>query len=85
MKERNISKFLFILVAVLSVASIIVALISGEVSVASYVLVEIEVIIFALVMAFISSRTKTTEDEQKFDFIGVKRWQNLFCNVIVDK
>ena len=63
MKERNISKFLFILVAVLSVASIIVALISGEVSVASYVLVEIEVIIFALVMAFISSRTKTTEDE----------------------
>ena len=63
MKERNISKFLFILVAMLSVASIIVALISGEVSVASYVLVEIEVIIFALVMAFISSRTKTTEDE----------------------
>ena len=63
MKERNISKWLFIIVAVLSVASIIVALISGEVSVASYVLVEIEVIIFALVMAFISSRTKTTEDE----------------------
>ena len=63
MKEINISKWLFIIVAVLSVASIIVALISGEVSVASYVLVEIEVIIFALVMAFISSRTKTTEDE----------------------
>ena len=63
MKERNISKWLFILVAVLSVASIIVALISGEVSVASYVLVEIEVIIFALVMAFISNRTKTTENE----------------------
>ena len=63
MKERNISKFLFILVAVLSVASIIVALISGEVSVASYVLVEIEVIIFALVMAFISSRIKTDENE----------------------
>lgn len=63
MKERNISKFLFILVAMLSVASIIVALISGEVSVASYVLVEIEVIIFALVMAFISNRTKTDENE----------------------
>ena len=63
MKERNISKWLFILVAVLSVASIIVALISGEVSVASYVLVEIEVIIFALVMAFISSHTKTDENE----------------------
>ena len=63
MKERNISKFLFILVAMLSVASIIVALISGEVSVASYVLVEIEVIIFALVMAFISNRTKIDENE----------------------
>ena len=63
MKERNISKFLFILVAMLSVASIIVALISGEVSVASYVLVEIEVIIFALVMAFISNRTTTDENE----------------------
>ena len=63
MKERNISKFLFILVAMLSVASIIVALISGEVSVASYVLVEIEVIIFALVMAFISNSTKTDENE----------------------
>ena len=63
MKERNISKLLFILVAVLSVASIIVALISGEVSVASYVLVEIEVIIFALVMAFISNRTKIDENE----------------------
>ena len=63
MKERNISKFLFILVAMLSVASIIVALISGDVSVTSYVLVEIEVIIFALVMAFISNRTTTDENE----------------------
>ena len=63
MKERNISKLLFIIVAVLSVVSIISALIVGEVSVASYVLVEIEVIIFALVMAFISNRTKTDENE----------------------
>ena len=56
MKERNLSKCLFILVAVLALASIIVALITRNVSVASYVLVEMEVIIFSLVLALIDRR-----------------------------
>ena len=63
MKERNLSKCLFILVAVLALASIIVALITRNVSVASYVLVEMEVIIFSLVLALIDSRD--VQDEKR--------------------
>ena len=53
-------KWAFIVVAILSFMSIINALIANEVSVFSFVCKSVEVIIFSLVLAFISSRTTVT-------------------------
>lgn len=53
----NFCKWAFIVVAILSFMSIINALITNEVSVFSFVCKSVEVIIFSLVLAFISSRT----------------------------
>ena len=58
---KNISKLLFILVAVLTLMSGIHTLINGEVSVAAHILADIEIIILSLLVAFTSERNTVDE------------------------
>ena len=62
-KRFNLCKWLFIMVAILSLASMTYALSTGEVSVFSFVTKCLEVIIYSLVMAFLSSRVKVNTEE----------------------
>ena len=65
-RNFNFCKWAFIVVAILSLVSIIYTLITGEESVLSYVMAEIEVIIFSLFLAFIAQITTETkvDDEE---------------------
>ena len=58
---KNISKLLFILVAVLTLMSGIHTLINGEVSVSAHILADIEIIILSLLVAFTSERNNVDE------------------------
>ena len=60
---KNISKWLFGIVAMLSVVSIITALWKGEASLASYVLTNVEIIIYSLFLALYPDFLEDKEQE----------------------
>ena len=62
-KRFNLCKWLFIMVAILSLASMTYAFVTGTVSLFSFVVKDIEIIIYSLVMAFLSSRVKVNTEE----------------------
>jgi hypothetical protein len=63
-KSFVICKWLFILVAILTLISITYCLVTGTVSMVGYVAKSIEVIIYSLVLALIFSRT-TVDTKEK--------------------
>ena len=62
-RRFNFCKLAFIIVAILSLLSIIVAISTGEVSMFSYATKCLEVIIYSLTMAFLSSRVRVNTDK----------------------
>ena len=62
-KRFNLCKWLFIMVAILSFVSMTYAFVTGTVSLFSFVVKDIEIIIYSLVMAFLSSRVKVNTEE----------------------
>ena len=57
-KRFNLCKWLFVIVAILSLISMTYAFATGTVSVFSFAIKCLEVIIYSLVMAFLSSRVR---------------------------
>ena len=62
---KNISKWLFIMVAVLTLMSGIHTLITGEVSVSAHILSDIEIVILSLLVAFTSEINVDVIDEEQ--------------------
>ena len=62
-KRFNLCKWLFIMVAILSLVSMTYAFVTGTVSLFSFVIKDIEIIIYSLAMAFLSSRVKVNTEE----------------------
>ena len=62
---KNISKWLFIMVAVLTLMSGIHTLITGEVSVSAHILSDIEIVILSLLVAFTSEINVDVIDEDQ--------------------
>ena len=62
-KRFNFCKWAFIMVAILSLVSMTYVLATGAVTVFSFTIKCLEVIIYSLTMAFLSSRTRVAESE----------------------
>ena len=62
-KRFNLCKWAFIMVAILSFVSMTYALVTGTSSVFSFAIKCLEVIIYSLTMAFLSSRAKVNIDK----------------------
>ena len=62
-KRFNFCKWAFIMVAILSLVSMTYVLATGAVTVFSFTIKCLEVIIYSLTMAFLSSRARVVESE----------------------